>query len=233
MRRPAVLVLLLASCTTPEPTAVDGSGARPAEEVGIPPIGGGVNPSLAWSTYVGTPAFDMVRDVAVDPQGDVYAAGGTRGAGLATRAGGFQRAFPGNSDAFVMKFSPVGGLLWTTYLGGSAYDRAYAVEIAPDGDVVVAGRAGAGFPVTAGAFQTAFRGGSLPNGAYGPQDGFVCRLTPIGQRRWCSYFGTPDYNVIRDVAVDANGDIYVAASTINGAFPASWFRTGFQKTLRG
>jgi hypothetical protein len=103
------------------------------------------------------------------------------------------------------------------------------------GYLYVAGRAGAGFPVTAGAFQTTFGGDNNPQSAYGPTDGFVCKLKPDGtQVVFCSYFGNQDFQPIRDLAIDANHDIYVASTTpLVGNFPAPWFANAYQKTVRG
>ncbi len=146
----------------------------------------------------------MARDVAVDAQGNIYVVGSTYSPDFPTTAGVLGPSFGGTSDAFIVKLSPSGTVLWSTFLGGPNYERAYAVEVDGSGNVVVAGRAGAGFPVTTGAFQTAFQGGVLPTDAYGPQDGFVCKIRPDGTAIiFCSYFGTSDPWIVRDVAVDA------------------------------
>jgi hypothetical protein len=116
-------------------------------------------------------------------------------------------------------------------VGGINYERAYAVEVDPQGYIILAGRAGAGLPATVGTFQPTFAGGTVSTGAYGPQDGFICKLTPTGSSIvWCSYFGVADYLIIRDMAVDANGDIYVASGTTLGGFPQSWFTNAVQPT---
>jgi Beta-propeller repeat len=152
--------------------------------------------------------------------------GGTPPPGFPTTPGVFPRNV-GNpaagasdpSDVFVMKVSPTGHTLWAGTLGGPAYDRAYGVAVDPQGNIYVAGRAGDGFPVTSGAFQTTFMGGFTAQ--YGDQDGFVCKIPPDGTRiLWCSYFGTSDPRIIRDVAVDASGNVYIASGWESGAYPA-------------
>ncbi len=113
-----------------------------------------------------------------------------------------------------------GQILWSTLLGGPNYDRAYAIEVDGRGFVYIAGRAGRGFPVTQGVFQPGFQGGQEA-AFYGPQDGFLCKLTADrGERVFCSYFGTNDVSIIRDLAVDQNGDIYVASGYSSGTYPA-------------
>ena len=113
---------------------------------------------------------------------------------------------------------PDGNILWSTFLGGPNYDRAYAIEVDSSGHVYVAGRAGNGFPVTVGSFQTAFQGGQEA-AFYGPQDGFIVKLNPEGSEIiWSSYFGTNDARIIRDIAVDSGGNIYLASGYSSGNY---------------
>ncbi|HSR89739.1 MAG TPA: hypothetical protein VLK88_00415, partial [Gemmatimonadales bacterium] len=135
-------------------------------------------------------------------------------------------------DVFVSKFDSTGKLLWSTLLGGPGYDRAYALEVDAQGFVYIGGRAGPGFPVTAGAAQTAFRGGGVV--LYGEQDGFVCKLRPDGSALvFCTYFGTDDYNIVRDIDIDPSGAVYLASSSTVD-FPASdtYFQGTYQPTKK-
>ena len=136
-------------------------------------------------------------------------------------------------DVFVAKFSPSGKLIWSTFLGGPNYDRAYAIEVDTRGFVYVTGRAGRGFP-TLNAIQPIFQGyntGSL----YGEQNAFIAKFSPDGATLiFSSYFGTSEMN--RDMALDANGDIYVAGGhnlAKSGPFPAAWFASAYKKTPVG
>jgi hypothetical protein len=195
--------------------------------------------TLRFASYLGGASTDLIRDVVVDPQGNIYAAGSTLSPDFPTTTGVFQPVFnqtAGNlSDAFITKFGPGGQVIWSTFLGGPGYERIYGMEVDELGYLYVAGRAGAGFPVTPGAFQTAFGGSTNPQPAYGPTDGFVCKIRPDGtQVVFCSYFGNEDYEPIRDLAIDANHDIYVASSTpLLGSFASAWFANAYQKTIRG
>lgn len=202
---------------------------------------------LAFSTYLGGNLFEHVRDVTTDREGNIYVTGGTLSADFPVTPGAYQTTHyrdiqpPDNPqidpfDVFVVKLDPRGQLLWSTFLGGRNYDRAYAIEVDSLGYVYVAGRAGRAFPVTPGAFQTQFMGGQEA-AFYGPQDGFIAKLSPDGSSLvWASYFGTSDPRIIRDIAVDANGDVYLASSRQSGSYPpavAQAFQYGFQPTPQG
>ncbi|MEO8634270.1 MAG: SBBP repeat-containing protein [Gemmatimonadales bacterium] len=219
--------LLFAACGA-DPTANNGPP---------PPPPAGDSLMVGFATYLGGSAGDLGRDVATDAQGNVVVVGGTHSPDFPVGSSGYDATYDGSgnfpSDAFIIKSSPTGVRLWGTYLGGPDFERAYAVEVDDQGYVYVAGRAGPGFPVTAGALQTTFAGGDGGPG-YGPQDGFLCKFTPDGLTRvFCTYFGSDDYVPIRDVAVDANHDIYIISSDSTDHFPSTWFTNAYQKTRAG
>jgi hypothetical protein len=209
------------------------------------PAAGGEGYELAFSTYVGGENWEHARDVCSDKDGNVYVVGGTASGDFPTTGGAYDRTFgfggeyvgdAGPCDAFVMKFSPEGELVWSTLLGGPNYDRAYGVEVDSTGYVCVAGRAGPGFPVSEGAFQTDYCGtrDSGLYGFYGSQNGFVAKLSPDGQRLvWSSYVGVGE--LCRDIAVDADGDIYLplAWGTWSDRVEApGWFATAFVRAFQ-
>jgi hypothetical protein len=187
---------------------------------------------LSFSTYLGGSSGETLRDVTTDSQGNIYVTGGTSSADFPTTAGAYDRTHNGSADVFVTKLDPSGTqILWSTFVGGPNHDRAYGIEVDAQGYVYIAGRAGAGFPVTTGAFQTTFKGGD--GGIYGTQDGFVCKIAPTGASLvWCSYFGTEDAAIIRDLAVDASGDVYLAGGYFSGSWVAG-VQSAFVNTPRG
>lgn len=204
----------------------------------VVPASAGSAYDLAFSTYFGGREWEHARDVAADQQGNIYVVGGTASADFPTTPGAYSRVLQtggsqafGPCDVFVVKFSPDGNLLWSTLIGGPGYDRAYGVEIDPDGFVCVAGRAGPGFPVK-NAFQPDFDG--VDNGSYGMQNAFVLKLMPDGSDFvWSSYVGVS--TLCRDIAVDSRGDVYVPGGRSNTTKmpPAEWFVNAYQKEPPG
>jgi hypothetical protein len=170
------------------------------------------------ATYLGGAREDSARDVAYDGAGNLYAVGGTGSADFVTTDGsrldpGATGASFGAHDVWIAKIAPDGALLWVRLLGGPSYDRAYAVEVNDTG-VYIAGRAGAGFPTTAGALQRSFAGDSDVNPGYGAQDGFVARLSTDGELEWSTYLGGPGREFVRDIAIDSSGAVYAACTAL-------------------
>jgi len=202
------------------------------ESAGPEPPGGGPDGPGSGSFAIGVVGGrqeDQVRDVAIDAQGNLYLSGVTRSDDFPVTSGAYQTEFnPGTStvggteaDAFVVKLSASGELLWSTLVGGPHHDRTYGMEVDDQGFVYIAGRAGPGFPTTAGVLQPQFGGGS-DDPPYGPQDGYVCKLAPDGASVvFCTYFGGSDNRIVRDIVVDDRGDIYIASARESGTYPAS------------
>jgi len=180
--------------------------------------------SVVYSSFVGGDLWDAVRDVALDDAGYVYVAGGTRS----------DRFLPGSTpkasaddsnDAFVAKIDPDGErVIWAKTFGGPGYDQAYALEIAPDGGILVGGRGGAGFPTTAGAAQREFQGGPEPREGrwYGTQDGIAFKLSPDGELRWATYVGCAGANdFLRDIAVTPDGAVVAGTASDGNGVPTA------------
>lgn len=178
------------------------------------------NYNLAISTYIGgggASTDDYGRDVSIDPSGNIYVVGATSSSNFPT-LNAHDSSHNGSTDVFVRKYSPSGTLLWSTFLGGANYERAYACEFKA-GDLYVAGRAGDGFPTTSGVVQAAFEGDNDVNSAYGAQDGFIAKFSADGVLQWSTYFGGPGREFIRDIDVDSEGNCYVGLASAATGFP--------------
>jgi len=82
--------------------------------------------ALVFSTYVGARAGSLALDAA----GTVYAAGATGGSGLPIDRAPQPDFGGGDSDGFAMAYSPMGQLLWSTYVGGSREDAVVGIGAA-------------------------------------------------------------------------------------------------------
>jgi uncharacterized repeat protein (TIGR01451 family) len=222
--------------------AAAGGRVQPADAKLAMPASSTGSYDLAFSTYFGGSNWEHARDVYVDDQGNVYMAGGTASPDFPTTPGAYDTTFntggtrvgsQGYCDAFVAKFDPTGSLIWSTFLGGPNYDRAYGIEVDGQGYVYVAGRAGPGFPVK-NAFQPTFQGAN--QGIYGDQNAFVAKLEPDGSNVvWATYLGTG--YMCRDIAIDADGDVYVPLEYLGSTNPVlpppAWFQNAYQSSVKG
>jgi hypothetical protein len=126
--------------------------------------------AFAYSTYFGGSNSDAVNDIAVDSSGNTYVAGGTNSTDLPT-VNPTQGTYGGGTvDAFVTKFNAAGtALVFSTYLGGSGFERANALTVDSAGSIYVTGlTASTNFP-TLNQVQTTNGGGN--------SDAFVTKIS--------------------------------------------------------
>jgi hypothetical protein len=184
-----------------------------------------IDPTLVYSTYLGGTGDDDGYGVAVDSSGNAYLTGDTASTDFPTTAGAFQTTSGGGLDAFVTKLNPTGtALIYSTYLGGSDFDRGSGIAVDPSGNAYLTGSTNStDFPTTAGAFQTAF-GGS--------QDGFVTKLNPTGTALiYSTYLGGSDLDLGSGIAVDSSGNASLTGLTNSTNFPTT--AGAFQTTSGG
>lgn len=169
---------------------------------------------LAASTRLGGTLDDFGRGITVDRAGRVSVAGHTLSSDFPVKAP-VQGGQAGGGDAFLAKFDAnLSSLLYGTYLGGSGLEWAYEVRLDDAGNIHVAGNtASADFPL-ASPLQPSFGGGE--------QDGFLVKIAPNGATlRFSTYLGGSDFDDVRHVQLDAEGNVYVAGYTSSTDFPLS------------
>jgi uncharacterized protein (TIGR03437 family) len=179
--------------------------------------------ALVYSTYLGGNGNDWVNGIAVDGMGSAYVTGYTNSTNFPTQSP-YQATFQGTQDAFVTKLAPAGNALaYSTYLGGSGEDHAYAIAVDASGSAYVTGWTGsANFP-TKSAFQTALQGGT--------RDVFVTKLTAAGNALvYSTYLGGSANDAAYGIAVAGTGSAYVTGWTYSTNFPT---RSAYQATYQG
>lgn len=160
----------------------------------------GIGQSYEWTHALGNTGYDYAYDVATDPNGNVLI------------SGYFQDSFDadpgpdsliltsgGSYDAFLLKYSPTGNLLWAKQLTNSGNASGYAVETDDFGNVFWGGR----FYLSAIVDSTTIN-------AVGATDGFVIKLTSSGQLSWAKAFGGNGNDYVRDLTTDPFGNVYTA-----------------------
>ena len=169
-----------------------------------------IDPVLIYSTFLGGSGQDSATAIAVDTAGNTYVTGYTESVDF-PEAPGSRLGGPSGVDVYVAKISPAGQLLYLTYLGGSGDDRGYGIAVDSAGSAIVTGWTySANFPVLSAA-QPRLGGG---------RDGFVAKLAPAGNALVFSTFvGGSGADSGNAVAVDQQGNIYIAGETASADFP--------------
>jgi hypothetical protein len=176
--------------------------------------------ALVYSTFLGGSVFDICgAQIAVDSGGDAYVNGFTCSPDFPTLNS--LQAYAGGCDGFLTKLNPTGSApVYSTYLGGSNFDSINGTAIDTAGNAHVSGQTSSSdFPVTPGAFQTNFVGGT--NCSFPPcNDTFVAKINASGTALVYSTYlgGTGDENGL-GMAVDHHGNAYAAGFTTSTDFP--------------
>ena len=177
------------------------------------------NGNFLYSTYIGGGSDDEAYAIAVDGSGNAYITGETNSDSFPQANASFQhsRHSGGNGyDAFVTIVNASGtGLNLSTFAGGSGDDAGNGIALDPSGNIYVVGTtASSDFPGTGNSFQSGYQGGNT--------DAFVLKYGPGGSNfAWASYLGSHGTDEGNAVAVDANGNIYIAGDTDSDQFPVT------------
>jgi len=202
-----------------------------------------IDPVLVFSTYSGSTADNWGFTATYSNSGNLYSAGIVFGFGYPITTGAFQSTFSyGEADIGITKFTnDGGGLIYSTYLGGSGTEAPQSIIVDNNNNLIVYGiTSSSNFPVTNGSFNNTFYGGpsifhilSYNMGT----DMFVSKFNAEGTSLEGSTFvGGSDNDGLNkndqliynygdqlrgEVFVDIDNSIYVASSTHSTDFPTT------------
>ncbi len=128
-----------------------------------------------------------------------------------------QSALAGGSDIYLTKLDASGNVVFATYFGGSADDKASAMAVDALGNVYITGQTSSpDFPTTKGVFQPVPPQATPPNPSAWT---FVLKFSANGAVVWSSYFST-SLTTPTAIAVDGAGSPYITGFT-NGGLPVT------------
>ena len=142
------------------------------------------------SKQFGTSGDDIANAIAIDPSGNIYITGSTRGS-----LPGWTSA--GGKDIFLAKVDSSGNIIFTRQFGTNQDDVAYGIAIDTNGNVYIAGSTG----------------GILGTTSAGGLDIFLAKFDSSGNRVFTHQFGTNQDDIGFGVVVDISGNIYITGST--------------------
>lgn len=171
--------------------------------------------NIIYSTYLGGSNAEFSFGITVNNMGNAYVTGGTSSLDFPVTLGAFQPVFGGGpQDVFVTKLNTEGtGLIYSTYLGGSAFDSSLSIKLDNVGNAYITGNTNsANFPTTLGVFQPGFGGGI--------QNVFIAKLNAEGTALiYSTYLGGSGSDSGTDIAIDNRGNVYVVGQTTSLDFP--------------
>ncbi len=171
---------------------------------------------LYSSSFLGGAGDEFINALFVGDDSSTTVAGWTSSAGFPTTPGALDTVLGGTSDAFVARLPADGATLsFSSFLGGSGDDNALALAAGSDGSFSVAGTTlSTDFPVTSGAMQQAWHGGTY----FG--DAFVVTLEAGATAvRSASYFGGAGDDVATGLGFTPDGTLALCGWTQSADLP--------------
>jgi hypothetical protein len=169
--------------------------------------------NLLYGTFLGgSYQYERAVDAVSDSEGVMYTTGYTISPDFPTTAGGFYLDFTA-INVFLVKFNADGSALDYAVLIGGDYDSyPSGLVVDADGSVFISGYTTTyDFPVTANAFD------GSSNGMY---DSFLVKIVPdTNTLEYSTLIGGSGNDNAWDIAMDSNGDVYLAGSTSSSNFP--------------
>ncbi|MCP4568802.1 MAG: T9SS type A sorting domain-containing protein [FCB group bacterium] len=168
---------------------------------------------VEYSSYLGGNADDFCEAVAVDVNGNAYVTGATNSPDFPKTDSAYDTQHSGNRDAFILKISPDGELVYGTFIGGSSGDLGYAIAIGPYGDACIVGETISADLDQIGSLQDSIKNiGNVP-------DLLIAHIDERGgQLLLSTFFGDTLYDAGTGVVVDNTGKIYILGSTKSAGF---------------
>jgi gliding motility-associated-like protein len=201
-----------------------------------------IDPTLIFSVFTGSTADNWGYTATPGPDGSLYAGGIVFGPGYPATTGTIQTSYGGGVpeggfpgyDIGITKFSPSGGRVYATYLGGSANEQPHSLIVDASGNLIVAGRSnsanypqrtnitstGGNYDIIITKLNAAGNGiiGSVKMGGSG-DDGVNIRpkwVTPLGPDRLRRNYGD---DARSEVILDAANNIILSSCTQSSNFP--------------
>jgi hypothetical protein len=168
--------------------------------------------SQVFSTYLGGDGDDEASRLVLDNLGNICLAGFTTSTNFPISTNALYSTNSGFADAFIVKLDASGtNLIYSTYLGGSFNDEAWAIAVDTNRNLYVIGRTSSSdFPVV-NPYQSFLRG---------LQNVFVARLNANGTALdYSTYLGGLLSDDGYRIAVDTAGNAYITGLTGSPDFP--------------
>lgn len=167
-----------------------------------------LDPTLDYSSYVGSTGDDEGRSIAVDGSSAMYVIGNTNSVSFPDD----DESNAGGIDTFITKLDPLANndLVYTTFLGGSNTDLGSGIVTGAQGRVHLVGSTySSDFPIP----------NALDTTLGGETDAFVTTLSVTGTITFSTYLGGTQKDFGNGITVDTAQNIYLTGRTESPDFP--------------
>ena len=185
--------------------------------------------ALLYSTLLGGTVDDRIYGIALDANGEAFVTGRTKSPDFPVSVGAFDPTFQNTvcgpvlcAHGFISKLDANGSsMVYSSYIGGRSSDRGLGIAVDASGDAYVAGYTNSSdFPVTPGAYGTAFHAGAC--GSFICSEGFVAKVNLAGTAlAYSTFLGGSKTDLAHEVAIDPSGAAYVTGETNSTDFPVT------------
>lgn len=187
--------------------------------------------TLQYSTFFGGSNSDSGEGVVADSTGKLWVVGDTQSTDM-PNTGGFQGSLIGTQNMFVAGFDPSksgsASEIYAIYIGGTHWEDAYAIALAPDGTLWIAG----------GTFSPDIwitGGQGVYQGKYGGDgDAYFAHIDPTKGASgllYGSFFGGDGIDEATGMVLDPSGRIILSGFTLSANLPVT--STAFQTKYGG
>jgi len=166
------------------------------------------NGDYVWAIQI--PAgSNQGRAITIDASGNILISGWFQGTkDFDPGASTFNLMSAGAADVFIWKLNTGGNLIWAKSIGGIGSDDDHGITTDASGNVYVAGRFTftPDFDPGPGTFEITSLGGD---------DIFILKLNSSGDFVWAKQLGGASAEGVRDIGVDANGNVFTTGLFVN------------------
>lgn len=155
-----------------------------------------------WVKQIGSSMNDSGKSINVDNSGEIYVSGFFSDViSLNLSSGNISLNPFGGTDVFIAKFNSLGDVSWVKQIGGNNSETTMASAVDYDGNLYCAG-----------IFKDLvdFNPGSpiFNLQSEGNYDIFLTKFSPAGDFNWAVKMGGVNEDYVRDIAIDADGNIF-------------------------
>ncbi|MFK8102145.1 MAG: HYR domain-containing protein, partial [Saprospiraceae bacterium] len=171
---------------------------------------------LVWSTFIGGNSDEVVNDMLLDDNNNIYLTGYTQSSDFPTSMGAYDVSFnDGGEDVLLTKLDPTGStLLYTTFIGGTQNEFGQGLALDNSNAVYLIGSTeSADFPTTSGVYSQTLNGG---------RDVFVLKVNTDGTAlAFSTLLGGNSFEFGHGIQLDNTGQIYLTGYTNSSNFPTT------------